>query len=196
MFPCFLIVFCLPWPSPVLWIALLPCLCHFVLLVFDPACYWLCSLLKLHLDPIYVVSFTVTKDFAIPRSSSLTEDYSNMDPAERMLFLRQGSKTIENYTVEFCTLVNSLIWKYNVLNDFYCYGLNKPIKSLLPKGMNVPWNSILTMHFCYVVLPSRWGSRRTLPLNIFFGKGHHTPSSSGHRAWHIIVTSMSSDNGR
>lgn len=59
-----------------------------------------------------------------------------MDPAERMSFLRQGSKTIENYTVEFCTVVNSLIWKYTVLKDFYCYGLNKPIKSLLPKGMN------------------------------------------------------------
>lgn len=111
--------------------------------------------------------------------------------------LRHGSKTIENYTVEFCTLVNSLTWKYTVLKGFYCYGLNKPIKSLLPKGMNALTLEQYIDHALLLCCSSfTVGVEEDPSSKSFFGRGHHAPSSHDHRAWPIIVTSMSSDNGR
>lgn len=106
------------------------------------------------------------------------------------MFLCQGTNTIEDYTGQFCALYNHLKWKDAVFKDFYCYGLNKPLRSCMPRGRNE-----LNLEHCmdYALLLRL---RRMLPLNIFFGRGQCISSSGGHRAWQIKITTMSSDDAR
>lgn len=52
------------------------------------------------------------------------------------MFLCQGTNTIEDYTGQFCALYNHLKWKDAVFKDFYCYGLNEPLRSCMPRGRN------------------------------------------------------------
>lgn len=73
--------------------------------------FWFLLILLLKLICIWILSCS---------SVSFTKYNRRIDhnPVKRILFLWQGSNTNENKTEWFCTLDNSFIWKYIILQNF------------------------------------------------------------------------------
>ncbi len=55
-----------------------------------------------------------------------------MDPFDQLLDLRQGSSSIEEYIIQFCEITYKVPFDEVMLKEFFCFGLNEPIKSCLP----------------------------------------------------------------
>ncbi len=57
-----------------------------------------------------------------------------MNPADRLVHLRQGNQAIEDYVRDFCGLCNLVDFNDVALKDLFWVGLNEPIRFLLPGG--------------------------------------------------------------
>ncbi len=54
-----------------------------------------------------------------------------MDPASRLVRLRQGNRSFEEYVADFCELSYQVDFKESFLKDIFWFGLSKDISRLI-----------------------------------------------------------------
>ncbi len=100
--------------------------------VFDPACFVTMSINKsLQMDPhASRLVGSVTEYSATQGSSGFSnEHWSGMDASILLLALKQGTRSLERYIMEYLALANGSELPDCMLIDFFCDGLNQPLKS-------------------------------------------------------------------
>ncbi len=116
------------------WTALVSCPCHICLLVFDPACVLTMLINKsLHMDPhASRLCLPITEYLATQGSSSFSEEHwPGTDTAKILLALKQGPRSLENYIREFLVIANYSDLPDCLLIEFFCDGINQPLRSEL-----------------------------------------------------------------
>ncbi|KAL0146560.1 hypothetical protein M9458_058191 [Cirrhinus mrigala] len=63
----------------------------------------------------------------------LNGDRITMDPASRLVQLRQGNRHIEQYVMDFCELCHLVDFQDSFLKDIFFFGLNKDISVNMPR---------------------------------------------------------------
>ncbi len=81
----------------------------------------------------------ITEDSAIPGSSGfLSVSRSIMDPAIRLVCLHQRMRSLKDHIEDFGHCISLWLPDF-ALTDFFCHGLNEPLKSILirdgPQGL-------------------------------------------------------------
>jgi len=80
-------------------------------------------------DPI------LTEDFARQGSSGFSKGHwPGMNAAILLLALKQGTRSLEGYIGEYLALANGSELPDCILIDFFCDGLNQPLKSKVIHG--------------------------------------------------------------
>ncbi len=113
-------------------ITLVSCPCHICLPLFDPACVLTMFINKsLHMDP-YASRLvgSVTEYSAAKGSSSFSNGHwPGMDTAKLLLALKQDTRELESYILEFLEIANYSDLPDCMLIDVFCEGINQPLKS-------------------------------------------------------------------
>ncbi len=102
--------------------------------VFDPACFVTMSMNKsLQMDPhASRLVGSITEYLATTGSSGFSCGYwPGMDTAQLLLTLEQGLRLLEDYIQEYLDLAYFSDLPDCVLIDFFCEGINQPLKSRL-----------------------------------------------------------------
>ncbi|KAL0185409.1 hypothetical protein M9458_021106, partial [Cirrhinus mrigala] len=73
-----------------------------------------------------------------------------MDPADRLVRLRRGNQSIENYTADFCDLCYQVDFKESFLKDIFRFGLNKDISSKMPRNI-LHWTLVRYIDFALLL---------------------------------------------
>ncbi len=110
------------------------CPYHTCLPLFDPACSLTMFLNKAQqMDPLAsCLVGSVTEYSAMQGSSGFSCGYwPGMDTARLLLTLEQGLRSLEDYIQEYLDLAYFSDLPDCVLIDFFCEGINQPLKSRL-----------------------------------------------------------------
>ncbi len=132
------------------------CPYHTYLPLFDPACLLTMFINKsLQMDP-HASCFvgSVTEYSATQGSSGFpvsNKHWSGMDAAILLLALKQGTRSLERYIVEYLALANGSELPDCMLIDFFCDGLIQPLKSkVIHKGPHSSLSHFLDYVLCTV----------------------------------------------
>ncbi|KAL0151201.1 hypothetical protein M9458_053392 [Cirrhinus mrigala] len=100
--------------------------------VIDPACLTLICTIKLALGSINAFVESRYRILRHPQIQQLLEHRSTMNPASRLLCLRQGNRAIEEYVEDFCNLCNLVDFNDVALKGIFCNGLKDNLYDLMP----------------------------------------------------------------
>ncbi len=127
------------------------CPCHTCLLLPDlPVLTMYCNK-ALRMDPLASrLVNPVTEYSATQGSSGFHEQYwPGMYTARLLLFLKQGKRSLEDFIQEYLDVANDSDFPDDVLIDFFCDGINQPLKSqLIREG---PRSSLSFFGLCFAV---------------------------------------------
>ncbi|KAI2655281.1 hypothetical protein H4Q32_017648 [Labeo rohita] len=73
-----------------------------------------------------------------------------MDPASRLIQLRQGNRPIEQYVMGFCELCHLVDFKDSFLKDIFFFGLDKNISHKMP-GHHRHWSLVHYIDFALLL---------------------------------------------
>ncbi|KAL0185364.1 hypothetical protein M9458_021061, partial [Cirrhinus mrigala] len=121
------------------WITLLSCLHVIVCLEIDPACLYYAVLNKARIWILHASLESRYRILRLPKIQRLFSTQITMDPASRLVRLRQGNRPIEQYVVDFCQLCHLVNLNDVALKDIFRAGLSHPIRSDLPGG-KIHWS--------------------------------------------------------
>ncbi len=107
----------------------------------------------LHMDPhVSRLVSPVTEYSANKGSSGFSNGYwPSMDMAGMLLTLEQGSRPLEDYIQEYLDLAHFSDLPDCVLIDFFCEGINQPLKSQLIREGPVHLSVSFWTMLCYVL---------------------------------------------
>ncbi len=91
----------------------------------------------LQMDPHVSYSDHFVTEYSAPQGSSgvSNEHWPGMDAAILLLALKQGTRSLKRYITEYLALANGSELPDCMLIDFFCDGLNQPLKSkVIHKG--------------------------------------------------------------
>ncbi|KAL0174663.1 hypothetical protein M9458_030631, partial [Cirrhinus mrigala] len=121
-----------------------------------------------------------------PRDPAAFGHRSTMDPASRLVQLRQGNRPIEQYVMDFCKLCHLVDFKESFLKDIFYFGLCKDISSKMP-GHHHHWSLVRYIDFALLL------SGSAFTVGIADDKPCYPPVSATPKSLHVmsgIVTIM------
>ncbi|KAL0197521.1 hypothetical protein M9458_006061, partial [Cirrhinus mrigala] len=109
-----------------------------------------------------------------------------MDPASRLVQLRQGNRPVEQYVMDFCELCHLVDFKESFLKDIFYFGLRKDISNKMP-GYHRHWSLVRYIDFALLL------SGSAFTVGIADDKPCHPPVSATPKNSYVmsgIVTIM------
>ncbi len=108
------------------------CPCHICLPLFDPACVLtMCINKSLHIDPYASCLVRPVTEYSATRGSSSFSDehWPGMNIARLLLALEQGTRSLDDYILEYLSIANYSNLPGCLLLEFFCKGINQPLMS-------------------------------------------------------------------
>ncbi|KAL0172271.1 hypothetical protein M9458_032582, partial [Cirrhinus mrigala] len=168
------------------WITLLFCPGYYCLLEIDLACLEYDLYNKAHTWIYSRFQRVPLQNTLPPRDPAAFGHRSTMDPASRLVQLRQGNRPIEQYIMDFCELCHLVDFKESFLKDIFYFGLCKDISSKMP-GHHRHWSLVRCIDFALLL------SSSAFTVGITDDKPCHPPVSATPKSLHVmsgIVTIM------
>ena len=103
------------------------------------------------------------------------------DPAGRLHAIRQGTRSVADYTLEFRTLATDSGWDDTALRSAYQRGLSEEIKDLLVRDRPASLNELATLAHR---LDDRLRERRLERAQLREGPSRKTPTHCGEHQYH------------